>query len=132
MSFPALTYICVLVATLAIDAVWLSLTGSTLYRSELGDLLMDGFRPLPAILFYLIYVAGIVVFVVRGDTSPARIAARGALFGVVCYATYDLTNYATLAHWSLLVTLADMAWGAVLTAAGSTLGSLAARRLVRH
>jgi len=123
----ALTYAVAFVVMLALDAVWLTLTAGPLYRAELGDVLMEGFRPLPAVLFYLMYVAGILVFVVPADGAPrepARIALFGALFGVICYATYDLTNYATLKTWSLAVTLADIAWGAVLTAVGSTVGTL--------
>jgi uncharacterized membrane protein len=121
------TYVATFVVMLALDSVWLTLTGGPLYRADLGDLLMDGFRPLPAISFYLLYVVGIMVFVVPSDDGRrhvGRIALFGALFGLFCYATYDLTNYATLKTWSLAVTLADMAWGAALTAAGSTLGTL--------
>jgi len=126
IRYPA-TYVATLLVMLAIDSVWLKLTAGPLYRANLGDLLLDGFRPLPAILFYLLYVAGILIFVVPSDDAPrnfARIALFGALFGFFCYATYDLTNYATLKTWSLTVTLADMAWGAALTAVGSTLGTL--------
>ena len=121
------TYLATFVTMLAIDSVWLKLTAGPLYRANLGDLLMDGFRPLPAIVFYLLYVAGIMVFVVPGDAAPRewwRVALFGALFGFFCYATYDLTNQATMRNWSLTVTLADMAWGAALTAAGGTLGTL--------
>ena len=121
------TYLATFVTMLAIDSVWLKLTAGPLYRANLGDLLMDGFRPLPAIVFYLLYVAGIMVFVVPGDAAPrewGRVALFGALFGFFCYATYDLTNQATMRNWSLTVTLAVMAWGAALTAAGGTLGTL--------
>jgi uncharacterized membrane protein len=120
------TYVATFVVMLAIDSVWLKLTAGPLYRANLGDLLMDGFRPLPAILFYVLYVVGIMVFVVPSDDTRnfARIALFGALFGFFCYATYDLTNQATMKTWSTTVTLADMAWGAALTAVGSTLGTL--------
>ncbi len=120
------TYIATFAVMLAIDAVWLTLTAGPLYRANLGDLLADNFRPVPAILFYLLFVAGILIFVVPADSAPrdfARIALFGALFGLFCYATYDLTNYATLRTWSLKVTLADMAWGALLTAVGAPLGT---------
>jgi uncharacterized membrane protein len=121
------TYIATFVVMLGIDAVWLSLTAGPLYRANLGDIIADNFRPLPAIVFYAIYVVGIMVFVVPTDEAPrnfARIAMFGALLGFFCYATYDLTNYATLRTWSLTVTVADMAWGAVLTGAGAVLGTL--------
>ncbi len=122
-----LTYLATFVTMLAIDSVWLTLTAGPLYRANLGDLLADGFRPVPAILFYVLYVLGITIFVVPSDQAPrdfGRIALFGALFGVFCYATYDLTNQATMRTWSTTVTLADIAWGAALTAVGSTLGTL--------
>jgi uncharacterized membrane protein len=130
----AYTYVATLVVMLLIDSVWLALTSAPLYRANLGDLLMEGFRPLPAIYFYVLYVIGILVFVVpRADAprEPFRVALFGALFGLFCYATYDLTNFATLRTWSLTVTLADMAWGVILTAVGSTLGTLIGDRLSR-
>jgi uncharacterized membrane protein len=122
-----LTYVATFVVMLAIDSVWLKLTAGPLYRANLGDILADGFRPLPAILFYVLYVAGILIFVVPSDDAPrsfARIALFGALFGFMCYATYDLTNYATLKTWSLTVTIADLIWGSFLTAVGGALGTL--------
>ena len=120
-----LTYLATFVTMLAIDSVWLTLTAGPLYRAHLGDLLADSFRPVPAVLFYVLYVLGIMVFVVPSDDSRnyGKIALFGALFGVFCYATYDLTNQATMRTWSTTVTVADIAWGAALTAVGSTLGT---------
>lgn len=126
------TFAATLAALLAIDAVWLTLTAGPLYRAALGDLLLAGFRPLPALAFYLLYVAGIVVFVVPRGRNARGTALFGALFGLVCYGTYDLTNQATLRQWPLTLTLADMAWGSVLTAAASTLGAFAGERLARR
>ena len=117
---------------LCLDAVWLSLTANTLYRPLLGDIMLPGFRPAPAIVFYAIYVAGIVVFAI----NPAFVAGRwmsatiyGALLGFFCYATYDLTNQATLKTWSMTITIVDMAWGTFLTACAATAGYLAASSL---
>jgi uncharacterized membrane protein len=121
------TYIATFIVMLAIDSVWLGLTATPLYRANLGDILAEGFRPLPAVLFYVLFVVGVMIFVIPSDDGPRnllRIAMFGALFGLFCYATYDLTNYATLKRWSLAVTLADMAWGAALTAVGGVLGTL--------
>jgi uncharacterized membrane protein len=121
------TYAATFIVMLAMDAAWLTLTVRPLYRANLGDMLLEGYRPLPAILFYALYIVGVMVFVVPADDAPrnfARIALFGGLFGLFCYATYDLTNLATLRIWSVTVTVADMAWGAALTAAGSTLGTL--------
>jgi uncharacterized membrane protein len=129
-----LTYVATFVVMLAIDAVWLALTAGPLYRAKLGDMLMQGFRPAPAILFYLLYVGGILIFVVPAGDAPhdyGRVALFGGLFGLFCYATYDLTNFATLKTWPLSLTVADMAWGTALTAVASTIGTFAGDWLLR-
>jgi uncharacterized membrane protein len=119
---------------LACDAVWLTLTGDSLYRPVLGDMLRQQFDPTPAAAFYLLYIGGLVHFA----TVPAIIQRRagvalvqGGLFGFFAYATYDLTNQATLRVWSTVITLADMGWGTVLSATAATLGSLIIRRFTR-
>jgi uncharacterized membrane protein len=121
----AVTYVTTLVIMLAIDFGWLSTMAGPLYRATLGDVLLDSFRPAPAIVFYVLYTVGIMIFVLPRDSAAAdwrQVALFGALFGLFCYGTYDLTNYATIKPWSLTLTLADMAWGTVLTAIGATLG----------
>ena len=113
-----------------LDAVWLSQTSANLYRPLLGALLAPGFRVLPAALFYLIYLAGVVYFGVRPGLQRGswRISTmNGGLFGFCCYATYDLTNQATLVRWSTSITLLDLAWGVFLTSTGATAGYWAAR-----
>jgi uncharacterized membrane protein len=115
----------VAVIFLAVDAVWLSLTGDALYRHRLGAILLDHFRPVPALLFYPLYVAGIVVFAVTPADLSRRhstAAARGAFLGLVAYGTYDLTNQATLKDWSAVITAADLAWGMAATALAAGLG----------
>ena len=112
----------------ALDPIWLTLAGDRLYRPRIGQVMMaEGFRVAPALAFYAIYVLGVVVFAVAPTLSASwrRTALSGALLGVVCYATYDLTNQATLVVWSTTVTLADMAWGAVLTLAAAVAGRFA-------
>ena len=116
-------YVATLIVMLALDFVWLSMTGGPLYRRVLGDLLLEKFNVAPAALFYLLYGVGVVVFAV----SPAFDAHawtsalwRGLLFGAVAYATYDLTNQATLRSWSTVLTAADLTWGAVLTGVAAT------------
>lgn len=108
-----------------LDAVWLRNAGPALYRPALGDLLADQFRLAPALTFYAIYIAGLTYFaVIPGMLSnDAAVLSNfagvplsvlhGALFGLFCYATYDLTNQATLKVWPSHITLIDMAWGAV-------------------
>ena len=111
-------YVAVLIVMLALDFVWLSVTGGPLYRRVLGDLLLEKFNVAPAALFYLLYGVGVVVFAVSpAFDAPAWTSAlwRGLLFGGVAYATYDLTNQATLRSWSTALTAADLIWGAVLT-----------------
>ncbi|NVO17406.1 MAG: DUF2177 family protein [Rhodoplanes sp.] len=125
----AIAYVCTLVAFIAVDAVWLYKMGSVLYRPTLGDILLEAPRLAPAAVFYLVYPIGIVAFAVAPALKAGSIApaiAYGALFGALAYATYDLTNYATLRNWTLQLTLADIAWGAVLSGFGAAAGYLAA------
>lgn len=129
-----IAYAAAALAMLCLDGVWLTLTANTLYRPLLGDIMLPGFRLAPAIVFYALYVAGIVIFAV----NPALAAGRwttaltyGALLGFFCYATYDLTNQATLKNWSTIVTVADMSWGTFLTACAATAAYLAASNLAR-
>ena len=126
----AFAYLAALAAFLALDAVWLTTMGPRLYTPRLGPLLRPEPDLLAAALFYLLYLAGVVAFAVlpaaRGASWTAA-AARGAAFGLVAYATYDLTNQATLRDWPWTVTAADLAWGMVVTASGAAAGWRAAR-----
>jgi len=109
-----------LLGFLVLDSVWLTTMADRLYRPAIGHLMLERFAPLPAAAFYVLYITGIVVFVVLPAGRSVRSAvARGALFGLIAYATYDLTNQATLRDWPWLVTLADLAWGAFATAAAA-------------
>ena len=115
----ALAYAIALVVFLALDAVWLLTTYERLYRPAIGHLLRDGFALTPAAAFYALYILGVVVFAVWPGVTCGRAAvatARGALFGLIAYATYDLTNQATLRDWPWQVTLIDLAWGAFASA----------------
>lgn len=114
----------------ALDALWLRWAGPNLYRPALGDLLAPSFRPAPAIAFYLLYIAALVWFAVRaGQAGGIGVAVlNGALLGAICYATYDLTNHATLKVWPVHVTLIDIAWGAVASAVAASVGYWAAAR----
>ena len=106
----------------AIDMIWLGLVAKDFYRAQIGTLLKPDVNWTAAIIFYLIFIAGLVVFVIspaveKGSWTHAIFF--GALFGLVCYATYDLTNLAMAKDWPLLVTIVDLAWGAVLAASVS-------------
>ena len=115
----------------ALDALWLGWAGPNFYRPKLGDLLADSFRMVPALVFYAAYVAAIVWFAVRPGLAGGLGAAalNGALLGAICYATYDLTNQATLKHWSTTVTIADICWGAFATSVAATIATYAASKL---
>ncbi len=97
--------------------MWLGVIAKNFYRQQLGSLMTSQIQWPAAIIFYLLFIAGLVVFVI----SPAfqkhswiQALCLGAFFGLVSYATYDLTNLATLKNWPLLVSLVDLVWGAVL------------------
>jgi len=110
---------------LALDAVWLTTMAERFYRPAIGHLMMDKPAFGPAIVFYLMYLVGVVVFAVAPALASQRwqtALGLGALLGLLCYATYDLTNQATLRDWPLRVTLVDLAWGAFVTAAAAWAG----------
>lgn len=116
------TYIIALVTFLAIDMIWLGFIAKNLYKDKLGFILSPDVNWRAAILFYLIYIAGILFFAVNPSLKDMdwKIALlNGAVFGAMCYATYDLTNMATIAKWPLVIVVIDIAWGAVLTSAVS-------------
>ena len=116
-AFIAATLVFVL-----LDAGWLTIMASRLYRPAIGHLTREGFDPLAAVAFYAIYLTGVVFFVVRPAANARMALGRGALFGAVCYATYDLTNQATLLSWPWRVTIVDLAWGAFVTAISAWAG----------
>lgn len=118
MKTIALSYIVVLVVFIGLDFIWLGKAGDTIYRPAMGDMVLPGFRLAPAVAFYLLYVAGVVFFAVMPGLAAGgwqSAGLRGAFFGLCAYATYDLTNQATLKHWSTTLSLIDMSWGALLT-----------------
>ncbi|ADY65848.1 MULTISPECIES: DUF2177 family protein [Rhizobium/Agrobacterium group] len=126
-------YFFTLIAFLVIDFIWLSTMASRLYRPAIGDLLAENFRLAPAIIFYLIYAAGLTFLAVR----PALISGQwttalvyGAAVGFMAYATYDLTNQATLKSWSTTLTIADLLWGTFVSAAAAIIGYIVTVRLV--
>jgi uncharacterized membrane protein len=127
-------YFAALLAFGALDAGWLTVMGPRLYKPEIGVLLAGKVDVLPAILFYLIYIGGVIALAAApaarsGGVSKAAIA--GAIFGFVAYATYDLTNAATLKVWSWKVTFADMGWGLFVTAVAASVGCLVLQKLSR-
>jgi uncharacterized membrane protein len=107
--------------------------GNKIYRPVIGELLLDRFSVAPAVVFYFIYVLGMIIFAVSpamtsGDSMTAL--QNGAMFGFFAYATYDLTNQATLRRWSSLLSAMDIAWGTIVSGSASALGYLIARMIM--
>ena len=120
------------VVFLALDAVWLTVMADRLYRPALGSLMLDRFELLPALAFYVVYIVGVLVFAVMPGLESRRWTTAlglGALLGFVAYATYDLTNLATLRDWPILITIVDLVWGAVLAASVSTVTYFIVRKI---
>jgi len=108
---------------ITMDMVWLGLVAKTFYRNQIGFLMKSEINWTAAIIFYLLFVVGLVLFVIAPaieKKSWMHALLFGALFGLVTYATYDLSNLATLKDWPFLVTIVDLAWGATLAASVST------------
>ena len=123
------------IVMLALDAVWLTVMGDRLYRPVLGDWMRESFLLPPAIAFYVLFLSGVTYLA----TVPAlqqgswkRAAINGAVFGLVAYATYDLTNQATLTRWSTTITLVDMTWGTLLASTSALAGYFGSRWMVRR
>jgi len=126
-----IAYVSVTVAFLALDGLWLGLIAKQFYAQQLGDLMRRDFLLVPALLFYLIYSAGLVWFAVMPVLSGSSLLAvglSGAFLGLIAYGTYNMTNLATLNNWPAYMTLVDMTWGTVM----SGLIALFAAYVVRH
>ena len=120
-----ISYLLTAVVFFAADIIWLGFIAKGLYKKYLGSFLADKVNWPAAIIFYLLFITGIFYFAIMPDVeknSVARAIISGALFGFFTYATYDLTNLATLKNWPLSVVFIDIAWGAVLTCIVSTAG----------
>ena len=133
MTYYLKLYFATLIAFLAIDMVWLGLVARTFYRNYLGFLMTPTTNWIAAVLFYLLFILGILVFVVVPGLQNNLLKAtllRAALFGLVTYATYDLTNLATVKNWPVLITVIDMAWGTILSVVVSFIGFMVGKRLI--
>jgi uncharacterized membrane protein len=132
MSRIIIAYFITLLVFSVVDAVWLMNAADLLYRPILGPILLPEFRIAPAITFYLLYIAGLIYFAVAPGLAEGRwqtALIRGGLFGFFCYATYDLTNQATLIVWSTKITIADMIWGTFVSGVSSAGGCLITSKL---
>lgn len=125
-------YLATLAVFLALDAVAISWVILPIFEQHMGPLLIDPPRIAPAVVFYAAYVAGVLHFVslpaLRAG-RPGQAAAQGMLLGLMCYATYEFTNYATLRDWSPVQVAVDTVWGGIVTGASAWAGVRAARRV---
>jgi uncharacterized membrane protein len=122
-------YLTTLVVLMALDYLFLGVLAKGFFVSEVGDMLAE-VKLVPAVLFYSVYVAGVLIFVSGGAAADWQgTLLYGALFGLFCYATFDLTSLALLKHWSWAVAALDISWGAVVTAVSSTAGLFVANWL---
>lgn len=115
----ASSYLIALVAFVAIDLTWLGIMAPRFYKPTLGDIAVAGVNLTPAIVFYVLYPLGLVIFAIDPalrTVSASTALLYGALFGFFTYATYDLTNQATLRNWPLSLTIVDVLWGTLLGA----------------
>ena len=113
------SYLLTFIVFLMIDMLWLGLIAKNIYKKYLGEFLTDKVNWTAAFIFYILYVVGISIFAIypavnKGSVSNAILL--GALFGFFTYATYDLTNLATLKGWPLPIVFIDIIWGSVLSA----------------
>lgn len=126
-------YLVSLAAFLAIDMLWLGLVARSFYQQQLGFIMAPSVNWFAAIIFYLLFIVGILFFVVVPGLESGSLKAtllRAALFGLITYATYDVTNLATLKDWPVLLTVVDLIWGTVLSVLVSYLSFMAGKRLI--
>jgi len=115
----------------AIDMVWLGLVAKNFYQKHIGFLMTQNVNWIAALIFYLLFIAGLVIFVITPaleKNSWMTALLLGALFGLITYATYDLTNLATLKNWPLIVTMIDLIWGMTLASTVSTISFFVAKK----
>jgi uncharacterized membrane protein len=132
MRQTIIAYIASALAMLALDAVWLTQMTPRLYQPRIGELLAAKPSLAPAVAFYLLYVAGIVVLAVLPALREGgwrRLLVNAAMLGLVAYAAYDLTNQATMKTWSTTITVMDIAWGVLVTTAAASAGYKTVLRL---
>lgn len=124
-------YALTVVVFFLVDIIWLGFISKNLYKNYLGHLMAPQVNWAAALIFYLLFIAGLIFFVIdpaltRGDLRFAILA--GGFFGLITYGTYDLTNLATLKDWPLTITFIDLAWGTFLNAATAGVTYLIANR----
>jgi uncharacterized membrane protein len=130
MQRQAIVYFSTLLIMLPLDLLFLGTIGKKIFESSVGDMILSSPRMAPAVLFYLLYGVGVVIFV--NGAAPGNWQSNllyGALFGLFCYATFELTSMALLRHWEWNVVAVDIGWGTAMTAVSAALGGLLAQWL---
>ena len=125
------TYAATFVVMVALDMIWLGVVAKSFYQEGIGHLMAGKPVVLVAVAFYILYAIGLVFFAVVATESAsgyAKTALYGALFGFFAYATYDLTNLATLKNWPVGLAMLDMAWGTAVSAVSAVAGKAALNR----
>jgi uncharacterized membrane protein len=125
-------YLIALLVFLVIDMIWLGLVAKNFYAKHIGFLMKTDINWIAALVFYLIFIVGLIVFVITPaleKNSWTTALLLGALFGFITYATYDLTNLATIKDWPLIVTIIDLIWGTVLAACVSLISFFVASKI---
>jgi len=128
-----IVYICTFLVFIVIDLIWLGFIARSFYRKQLSNLIAGKVKWIPALVFYFIYIIGVLLLVIVpafDKASPSYAVLKGALLGFVSYSTYDLSNMATLKNWSIKVVFADIIWGTILTATVSLISYSIAQSLV--
>lgn len=129
MSYVA-AYIGALIVFCVLDYIWLTIVAKDFYQMQMGELMAIQVKMIPAVIFYLLYLIGLVIFAISPalkEQSWTLAVSLGLLLGLIAYASYDLTNMATLKEWSISLTLVDIAWGAFVSAMAAVAGFYAAR-----
>lgn len=114
---------------MVIDLIWLGFVAKNLYAKHLGYLMAEKVNWIAAIVFYVIFIIGMLYFVILPGESLSKVLISGAIFGFITYATYDLTNLATLKDWPMTITIIDLIWGTFLSASTSSVSYLIITKL---
>lgn len=125
-------YLISLTVFFSIDLIWLGLIAKNLYQKHLGFLMAEQINWIAALIFYLLFIAGLVIFVITPSLEKNSWTSAlwlGALFGLITYATYDLTNLATIKNWPLLITIIDLIWGMTISATVSLVSFFIAKKI---
>jgi uncharacterized membrane protein len=122
------------VVFLMLDSVWLGVISPALYKEQIGHLLAPEVNWIAAVIFYILFIAGLVFFAVKPSIQQNswKVALKnGAFFGLVCYATYDLTNQATMRDWPMLITAIDLVWGTFICGISSLASFFIGRKFMK-